>query len=225
MVQRPTFHDLTEDDEEEPASGGLNHLVQRSAGETQWTRKKVTVEVDSGAAETVMPRSVFPEISTEEAERSKSGNVFKGPGGEHIKNYGQQGMSDRIPKGFVRKSTWQVADVRRPLVSASHVSQAGNDLFIGESEAYIMNRKKKEKWGLRIEGNVYVFDLFVKVPSTATAPIKYNPMEVDAINQVADGTEQRKQVTFTAANLFFDGRRSERGRQVQASRNRKTTTC
>ena len=45
----------------------------------------------------------------------------------------------------MRKSTWQVADVRRPLVSASHIIQAGNDLFIGKDEAYIINRKKKEK--------------------------------------------------------------------------------
>ena len=51
----------------------------------------------------------------------------------------------RTPEGFVRKSTWQVADVRRPLVSASHIIQAGNDLFIGKGEACIMNRKKKEK--------------------------------------------------------------------------------
>ena len=67
-------------------------------------------------------------------------------------------MSVRNPEGFVRKSTWQVADVRRPLVSASHIIQAGSDLFIGKDEAYIMNRKKKkeEKSMLRKEGDVYV---------------------------------------------------------------------
>ena len=54
-------------------------------------------------------------------------------------------MSVRTPEGFANKSTWQVVDVRRPLVSASHIIQAGNDLFIGKDEAYIMNRKKKEK--------------------------------------------------------------------------------
>ena len=53
-------------------------------------------------------------------------------------------MSVRTPEGFVRKSTWQVADLRRPLVSASHIIQAGNDLFIGKDEACIINRKKKE---------------------------------------------------------------------------------
>ena len=49
--------------------------------------------VDSGAAESVVPRSMFPEISTEETERSKNGKGFKGPGGEHIKNNGEQVMS------------------------------------------------------------------------------------------------------------------------------------
>ena len=77
--------------------------------------------------------------------------------------------------------------MRRPLVSASHSMHAGNDLFIGKNEAYIMNRKKKEKSVLRKDGNVWVLDLFVKVPAGTTGPIKFKPMEVDAINQVADG--------------------------------------
>ena len=68
----------------------------------------------------------------------------------------QEERTSRTPEGFVRKSTWQVADVRRPLVSASHILQAGNDLFIGKDEAY--NGKKKEKSMLRKEGNVCVLD-------------------------------------------------------------------
>ena len=52
--------------------------------------------------------------------------------------------------------------MRRPLVSASHIVQARNDLFIGRNEACIMNRKKEEKSVLRKEGNVYVLDLFVQ---------------------------------------------------------------
>ena len=128
---RAAVHSLAEEDEEgEQASGGLNHLVPRNAGGAQWTWK-VTVVVDSGAAENVMPRSMFPDIGIRQTKRSKNGKGFKGPGGEKIKNYGQQVMSVRTPEGFVRKSTWQVADVRRPLVSASHIIQAGNDLFIG----------------------------------------------------------------------------------------------
>ena len=83
--------------------------------------------------------------------------------------------ASRTPEGFVRKSTWQVADVRKPLVSASHIIQEGNDLFIGKDEAYIMNRKNKEKSMLRKEGNVYELDLFVRVPPNVTAPVTYTP--------------------------------------------------
>ena len=49
--------------------------------------------VDPGAAENVMPRSMFPERPTGETESSKNGKGFKGPGGEHIKNFGQQDRS------------------------------------------------------------------------------------------------------------------------------------
>ena len=71
-----------------------------------------------------MPRSMFPELPTEETERSKNETGFKGPAGEHIKNYGQQVMSVRTPERFVRKGTWQVADVRRSFVTASDTIQA-----------------------------------------------------------------------------------------------------
>ena len=206
MDPRPAVHHLAEEDEDEQVSRGLTHLVPSNAAGARWTWKKVTVVVDSGAAQNVMPRGVFPEISTEGTERFNNGQGFKGLGGEHIKNYWQLVMSARTPEGFVRKSTWQVADVGRPLVSASHIIQAGNDFFIGKNEAYIMNRKKEKKSMLRKEGNVYVLGLFVRVPSGAAAPIKYKPMEVDAINQVVDGRKERMR-----------GRSGERGRHVQAN--------
>ena len=116
-------------------------MVSPNAGGAQWTWKKVTMVIDSGAVENVMPRSMFPQIGIRQTERSKNGKGLKGPGRENIKNYRQQIMSVRIPEGFVRKSTWQVADTRRPLVPASHIIQAGNDLFIWKDEAYIMNRR------------------------------------------------------------------------------------
>ena len=56
---------------------------------------------------------------------------------------------------------------------------------------------------LRKEGNVYVLDLFVTVPPNVTAPSKYKPMEVDAINQVADGRARGKRVTFHCHSSTF----------------------
>ena len=76
---------------------------------------------------------------------------------------------------------------------------------------------------VRKEGNLYVLDLCVKVAAVAPALIKYKPIEVDTITQVADGRGRRKRGTLDCSKPFFDGRRSERGRQVQASRNSNTT--
>ena len=49
---------------------------------------------------------------------------------------------------------------------------------------------------LRKEGTVRVLDLFVRVPSSVAPPIAHTPMDVDAINQVTDGRELRRRVTF-----------------------------
>ena len=76
---------------------------------------------------------MFPEKRIRQTERSNNGKGFMGPEGENIKNCGQQIMSVRTSEGFVRNSTWQVADVRRPLVSASHIIQVGIDMFTSSS--------------------------------------------------------------------------------------------
>ena len=58
-------YDEHQDDGEEEAFGSLNYLAQRNTGGAQWTMKKVAVVVDPGAAENVMPKSMFPEIPAE----------------------------------------------------------------------------------------------------------------------------------------------------------------
>ena len=58
---------------------------------------------------------------------------------------------------------------------------------------------------------MYVLDLFVKVPPSAVAPIRCDHMEVDA-------TESKGNESLSIAlTRLFDGRRSMRGRQVQAN--------
>ena len=97
---------LAEDDQDEQASGGLNHMVSRNAGKAHWTFKKSHRCCWLGGGRQRDAEEHVPRKTTEETERSKNGKEFKGPGGgKHIKNYGQQVMSVRTPEGFVRKST------------------------------------------------------------------------------------------------------------------------
>ena len=130
------------------------------------TWKKVTVVVDSGAAENVMQWSMFTEIGIRQTERSKNGQGFKGLGGENIKNYGEQVMSVRTLRDLC------------------------------------MAGRGREQLPIRKDEQAYVLDLFVKLPSSVTAPVTYS-MEVDAINQVADGRERGRRVTFSCNSPFF----------------------
>ena len=131
-------------------------------------------------------------------------------------------MSVRTREGFVRKSTWQVADVRRPLVSASHIIQAGNDLFVVKDEAYIMNTKKKEKSMFRKE-RYFVHASFIREGTTQRDSASHvhawrSMQSIKLQTEESEGVESRS----TATAQLFDGRRSERGRLVQANWSRKT---
>ena len=50
---------------------------------------------------------------------------------------------------------------------------------------------------------MYALDLFVKVPLGVKALVTYTSMEVAAINQVADGRERGRRVTFDCNGSTF----------------------
>ena len=191
---RPAVHYLAEEDEDEQVSRGLNHLVSRSAAGTQWKKVAVVVRLRS----------------SRESDADEHVSRDRDQANREVRDQGER--TSRITGSKSCPSLLRICAQEhmagrgrgRPLVSASHIIQAGNDLFIVKDEAYIVNRNKKEKSMLRKEGNVHVLDLFVRVPSSVAAPIVHTPME---------GRRSRS----TATAQLFDGRSSERGRQVQAS--------
>ena len=125
---RPAVHYLAEEDEDEQVSRGTE-----SPGLTKCRRNSVVVEEGHRGSRLRRSRECDAEehVPRDRGQTNREVQEWKRDskeGGENIKNYGQQIMSVTTPEGFVRKSTWQVADVRRPLVSASHIIQGGNDL-------------------------------------------------------------------------------------------------
>ena len=128
----------------------------------------------------------------------------KDQGERTSRSYGQQVMTVRTPVGLRAQKHMAGRGREETSWCRRHTSsRLGMSLFVGKDEACVMNRKKKEKSLLRKEGNVYVHDLFVRVPSSVAAPIVYTPMEADAINQVADGREPRRRVTFYCNSPTF----------------------
>ncbi len=172
---------LAKDEDMEEAESELSNVNQAMADGSVW--KNVTVVVDSGAGENVMPRAMFPSIPVQSTARSRAGRGFRGLGGEGIANYGQQVMTVKTQEGQVRRTTWQVADVKRPLMSAARMAQAGNELFLMKKGAYIWHEKTKETTRLRRRGNVYCLDLRVKVPMKKLGNESEDRMDIGAVDR------------------------------------------
>ena len=68
-------------------------------------------------------------------------------------------------EGQTRKTTWQVAKVRRPLMSVTKMTESGNEVKLSRDDPHILNLKTGQRTALRKEGNVYVLDLWVEIPA------------------------------------------------------------
>ena len=88
--------------------------------------------VDSGAVDNVLPKSVCTEYFLEGTSKSQSGVGFKGANGSHIKHYGQRRFRVKTSAGSNMNTTWEVADVRKALISASRLLERGHKLVLDE---------------------------------------------------------------------------------------------
>ena len=88
--------------------------------------------VDSGAVDNVLPKSVCSEYPLEATSKSQSGDGFKGANGSHIKHFGQRRLRVKTSAGSNMNTTWEVADVRKPLISASRLLDRGHKLVSDE---------------------------------------------------------------------------------------------
>ena len=94
--------------------------------------KELLAFVDSGAVDNVLPKSVCAEYPLEATSKSQSGVRFKGANGSHIKHYGQRRFRVKTSAGSNMNTTWEVADVRKPLISASRLLERGHMLVLDE---------------------------------------------------------------------------------------------
>ena len=94
--------------------------------------KELLAFVDSGAVGNVLPKSVCTEYPLEATSKSQSGVGFKGANGSHTKHCGQRRFRVKTSAGSNMNTTWDVADVRKPLISASRLLESCHKLVLDE---------------------------------------------------------------------------------------------
>ena len=131
-----------------------------SAEHSKWER--LAVVVDSGAAENVLPAGVCNHVKLSATRRSDAGIGFRGASGERK-------FKVRMRDGHVAGTTWQVADVKRPLMSVAKMFAALNRVHLDSKDPRIV-RPKGDVIPLRKAGNVFVVDLWVRKDATSRRP-------------------------------------------------------
>ena len=88
--------------------------------------------VDSGGVDDVLPKSVCTEYPLKTTSKSQSGVGFISANGSHIKHYGQRRFRVKTSAGSNMNATWEVADVRKPLISANRLFDRFTKLVLDE---------------------------------------------------------------------------------------------
>eukprot|EP00972_Heterocapsa_arctica_P051143 7518862-Heterocapsa_arctica.AAC.1 len=88
----------------------------------------MTIEgtMDSGASNSVAPVEVLPGVRVSESAGSRAGQHYISAGNERIPNIGEQLVRFKTKEGHRSSIKWQCAPVTKPLLSVSHICDAGH---------------------------------------------------------------------------------------------------
>ena len=92
--------------------------------------KELLVFVDSGAVDNVLPKMLCTEFLLGSDHHVAAGLVSTRANGSHIKHCQQWRFRVKTSAGSNTNTTWEVADVREPLISASRLLERGHKLVL-----------------------------------------------------------------------------------------------
>lgn len=147
--------------DQEEKGGKVEDVALNALGKPAGDCELVEAVVDSGAVASVTRRGLF-DVAITPSEMSKAGKHYRGPDGSRIPNLGQQAVEFLTEEGHKCGLTMQVADVERPLIAVSHLSEAGNDVSLNKRGGWVTNLKSGKKIAIQRKGNLYVLRMWVK---------------------------------------------------------------
>ena len=143
----------------------VNAISNQEFEDTEgWQR--LSIIIDSGAAETVIPYKQIKGYAVQETEDSKEGICYASATSDPIPNMGEQTLPLQTAEGTWRSMRFQAAPVERPLGSVMRICAAGHRVvFDAEEGSYILNKTTGEINWLREDNGNYVMDTWVLPPS------------------------------------------------------------
>ena len=156
-----------------PDSGALCRVFDgceiNEIGMTHSGWQVLSVAIDSGAAETVIPHRLVAQHPVRATQSSKNGMCYASATGQPIPNLGEQCLPLITQEGTLRGMTFQAAPVSKALGSVKRMCSSGHRVVFDEDGSYVENKTTGEINWLREEAGNYMLDLWVIPPEEMPA--------------------------------------------------------
>lgn len=119
------------------------------------------MDLDSGAAETVIPTGSVPGVKVRR-DNGKEGTTYRVANGNVIPNRGEKRMVWKSKEGFTGNINAQVTDVTKGLISVSNICDAGNWVVFGPKGGWIEQVATGRKNHFGRNGKRYTLEILVK---------------------------------------------------------------
>ena len=123
---------------------------------------KGKITIDSGAAESVMPKGMLPNEPAVEGMAKRNGVRYVAANGARMENMGEKRTRFRTGGAkAINGITFQVTDVSKPLASVSRILDKGNRVVFsrGPEGSYIENNETGEWFQLKEERGTFVLEV------------------------------------------------------------------
>ena len=123
--------------------------------------RKIQALVDSGAAAHVLPVATLEDYPTQEGASKKLGISYTTADGNEIPDLGEKLVPFRTQESHECSIKFQVADVKRPLLSVATLLAQGNKIVFDDTGGTIITKDGSKSMRFHLQRGVYVLELWV----------------------------------------------------------------
>ena len=116
--------------------------------------------IDSGAVDSVGPKSMAEDISIKDTPASRAGLKYRAANGTSIDNSGEKTIQGVTKQGRKVGMTFQIADVTKPLGAVRAMLAAGNKVVFEKGNSYIEDKTRTIRTPIEERNGGYVFDIW-----------------------------------------------------------------
>ena len=124
--------------------------------------EKISLKIDSGAIDTVIPKDSATKFPTTATQMSKSGQGYKAANGTEIPAYGERALHGYTDGWMPFAIKAQVAGVKSALGSVHHMIKNGNQVVFDSQGSYVRNKQTGQILEIQNRDGSFELDLWVQ---------------------------------------------------------------